>query len=82
MLHGAAAAMGEVAAHGGDALRARLDDGDEARALAAHFCLHALARERIGDEHGARRGVGDAVALGAEARDVERLRVTHRAAHR
>ncbi len=47
VLHGAAAAMGEVAAHGGDALRAGLDDGDEARALAAHICLHALARERI-----------------------------------
>ncbi len=44
MLHGAAAAMGEVTAHRRDALRARLDDGDEARALAAHVGLHALAR--------------------------------------
>ena len=74
--------MGEVAAHRRDAIGARVDDGDEARALAAHVGLHALAGKRIGHEHLPRRQVGDAVALRAEPRDVERLRVTHRAAHR
>ena len=74
--------MGEVAAHRRDAIGAGVDDGDEPRALATHVGLHALAGERIRHEHLTRRQIGDAVALRAEPRDVERLRVTHRAVHR
>ncbi len=74
--------MGEVAAHRRNAIGARVDDGDEPRAFAAHIGLHALAGKRIGHEHLPGRQVGDTVTLRAEARDIERLRVTHRAAHR
>ena len=82
MLHGAAAAMGEVPAHRSDAVGARRHDGDETGALAMNVRLHPLTGQRVGHEHRARGGIGDTVALGSEAGDVERLSVTHRAAHR
>ncbi len=44
--------------------------------------LHQLAGQRKRHEHRAGHAVGDAVALGAETGDIERLGVTHRAARR
>ncbi len=82
MLYGAAAAMREVPAHRRNPIRARHRNRDETPAFAPHVRLHALSGERKGHEHGTRRGIGYAVALRSEARDVERLRVTHRTLRR
>jgi hypothetical protein len=77
VLQGAAPAMGEVAALRRDTLRRGRKHVDKAGAIAALLDQNLLARQRIRHVNRARRRLGDAVALGAEARDVDCLRVTH-----
>ena len=68
-LHGATAAVGEMRAKRGDAIRARRDHLDERAAILIDLAEHVLTGERKGDEDEARVRARDALAALAEALD-------------